>query len=64
MFELYEKFKCPQCNGTFACIETLDMDITKDQVIIKCSGYCSECEIYESWTMVYQLKEIQKEERE
>lgn len=58
MYELYEHFKCSKCNGTFACIEALDTDITKDQVIIKCSGYCDECERYENWIMVYQLKEV------
>ena len=63
MFELYKKFKCPKCNGAFDCIETLDTDITKDQVIIKFSGYCDKCESYEYWTMVYQLAEIKKEKR-
>ena len=60
MYELYEKFKCSKCNGTFVCIEILDTDITKDQVTIKCSGYCEECERYEDWIMVYQLKEVKK----
>lgn len=60
MFELYENFKCPKCNGTFTCIETLDTDITKDQITIKYSGYCDECEEYEYWVMVYQLREIKK----
>lgn len=60
MFELYENFKCPKCNSTFTCIETLDMDITKDQITIKYSGYCDECERYENWIMVYQLKEVKK----